>query len=84
MDEPPEKRDEKTGQFVVGTSARGRKKGARNRLHADFVVAPQGHCQERGSAAVEIVAAIDRTFETGNAATFIWVVCTAALAGVLN
>ena len=55
MEDEKEKRDEKTGQFLVGTSSRGRKKGARNRLHADFVVALQEHFQERGPAAIEIV-----------------------------
>lgn len=49
------KQDSETGQFVAGTSSAGRKKGARNRLHADFVVALQEHFQERGKAAVEIV-----------------------------
>jgi hypothetical protein len=52
MDEPPEK---KTGQFVVGNKASPGRKGARNRLHADFVVALQAHFQERGAAAIEIV-----------------------------
>jgi len=55
MADDKEKRDEKSGQFVTGTSSRGRKKGARNRLHADFVVALQEHFQERGDAAIEIV-----------------------------
>ena len=54
MDDP-ENRDKKTGQFAPGGSSRGRKKGARNRLHADFVVALQEHFQERGKAAIEIV-----------------------------
>jgi hypothetical protein len=49
------KQDSETGQFVAGTSSAGRKKGARNRLHADFVVALQEHFEERGKAAVEIV-----------------------------
>jgi hypothetical protein len=55
MPDDNEKRDEKSGQFVAGTSSRGRKKGARNRLHADFVVGLQEHFQEKGHAAIEIV-----------------------------
>ena len=46
---------EKTGRFVQGGSARGRMKGARNRLHGEFVVALQDHFAERGQAAIEIV-----------------------------
>ena len=49
------KRNEKSGQFVVGTSSGGRKKGARNRLHADFVVALSEHFAEMGKAAIDIV-----------------------------
>lgn len=49
------KKDEKTGQFVVGGGGRGRRRGARNRLHADFVVALQEHFAEKGQAAIEIV-----------------------------
>ena len=49
------KQDEKSGQFVTGTSSAGRKKGARNRLHADFVVALQEHFQQQGKVAIEIV-----------------------------
>jgi hypothetical protein len=54
MDDKKPKQDAKTGQFVTG-GAQGRKKGARNRLHADFVVALQEHFQEQGKAAIEIV-----------------------------
>jgi hypothetical protein len=45
------------GQFVVGSVPKqtGRRKGARNRLHADFVVALQEHFAERGATAIEIV-----------------------------
>jgi hypothetical protein len=46
--------DTKTGQFVTG-GAGGRKKGARNRLHADFVVGLQEHFAEFGKAAIDIV-----------------------------
>ncbi|WP_246661590.1 hypothetical protein [Tardiphaga sp. vice304] len=45
----------KAGQFVAGNSGGGRKKGARNRLHADFVVGLQEHFAEKGAAAIEIV-----------------------------
>jgi hypothetical protein len=54
-DDKKTKQDGKTGQFVTGTSSAGRKKGARNRLHADFVVAAQEHFQEVGKVAFEIV-----------------------------
>ena len=55
MADDKEKRDDISGQFVTGTSSRGRKKGARNRLHADFVVALQEHFAEMGKAAIDIV-----------------------------
>lgn len=48
-------RDESTGQFTAGGSSTGRRKGARNRLHADFVVALQEHFATSGRAAIEIV-----------------------------
>ncbi|MBH5372814.1 hypothetical protein [Bradyrhizobium glycinis] len=48
--------DEKTGQFLPGNKGNGgRRKGARNRLHADFVVALQEHFTEFGKAAIDIV-----------------------------
>lgn len=47
-----EKRNEK-GQFSKGSA--GRKKGARNRLHADFIVALEKHWHEVGNAAIDIV-----------------------------
>jgi hypothetical protein len=52
-DEKP-KQDGETGKFITGGSG-GRKKGARNRLHADFVVALCEHFQEMGKAAIDIV-----------------------------
>ncbi|MEO6966377.1 MAG: hypothetical protein ABI076_10865 [Acidobacteriaceae bacterium] len=48
------KQDASTGKFVTGGSG-GRKKGARNRLHADFVVGLQEHFAEVGKAAIDIV-----------------------------
>ena len=48
-------KDPKTGQFLPGTSNGGKKKGARNRLHGDFVIALQEHFSERGQTAIEIV-----------------------------
>lgn len=53
MEDKPQ--DPKTGKFVAGNSVGGRKKGARNRLHADFVVALQEHFAEVGKAAIDIV-----------------------------
>jgi hypothetical protein len=47
-----DKRNEK-GQYSRGNS--GRKKGARNRLHADFIVALEKHWNEVGNAAIDIV-----------------------------
>ncbi|WFU68586.1 hypothetical protein [Bradyrhizobium sp. CB2312] len=48
--------DEKTGKFLPGNKGNGgRRKGARNRLHADFVVALQEHFTEMGKAAIDIV-----------------------------
>lgn len=49
------KKDAQNGQFVTGGSSTGRRKGARNRLHADFVVALQEHFHEVGKSAIEIV-----------------------------
>lgn len=49
-------RDEQTGQFLPGHKrSGGRRKGARNRLHADFVVALQEHFANQGKSAIEIV-----------------------------
>ena len=48
----PVKRNDK-GQFGPGNG--GRKKGARNRLHADFIVACEEHWHEVGSKALDIV-----------------------------
>jgi hypothetical protein len=49
--------DAKTGQFITGggNGGGGRKKGARNRLHTDFVVGLQEHFAEFGKAAIDIV-----------------------------
>jgi hypothetical protein len=47
-------KDTETGRFVAGGSSRGRKKGSRNRLHADFVAALQEHFEEEGHKAIEI------------------------------
>ncbi|BBC00114.1 hypothetical protein [Bradyrhizobium elkanii] len=48
--------DPKTGQFVVGNRGNnGRRKGARNRLHADFIVGLQEHFAEVGKTAIDIV-----------------------------
>ena len=52
-DEKP-KQDPETGKFLTGGSG-GRKKGARNRLHADFVVALSEHFAQMGKAAIDIV-----------------------------
>lgn len=55
MTKPAVKKDATTGQFLPGNIGGGRKKGARNRLHADFVVALQEHFSEMGQAAIDIV-----------------------------
>jgi hypothetical protein len=55
MDEPPEKQNQKITQFLPGNKASPGRRGARNRLHADFVVGLQEHFAERGRAAIEIV-----------------------------
>jgi hypothetical protein len=52
MDEPPEK---KITQFLPGNKASPGRRGARNRLHADFIVAAQEHFEEVGKKAFEIV-----------------------------
>jgi hypothetical protein len=54
MDDKKPKQDPVTGKIVAGGST-GRKKGARNRLHADFVVSLQEHFHEFGKAAIDIV-----------------------------
>jgi len=54
MTDKKPKQDTKTGQFLTGGST-GRKKGARNRLHADFVVALQDDFQVFGAATIQIV-----------------------------
>jgi hypothetical protein len=60
-------KDKKSGQFVAGGSSVGRRKGARNKLHTDFIVALLTHFHHsgpdtfaaetatRGEAAIEIV-----------------------------
>ncbi|MFA5952764.1 MAG: hypothetical protein WC807_21090 [Hyphomicrobium sp.] len=53
-DDKKPKQDSETGKFLTGGSV-GRKKGARNRLHADFVVALSEHFHEMGKAAIDIV-----------------------------
>ena len=47
-------KDAETGKFITG-GAGGRKKGARNRLHADFVVGLAEHFAQVGKAAIDIV-----------------------------
>ncbi len=49
------KQDTKTGQFVTGTSSRGRMKGSRNRLHGAFVSALEDDFREYGPATIVIV-----------------------------
>jgi hypothetical protein len=53
MSEKPTQ-DPKTGRFLTGGSG-GKRKGARNRLHGDFVAALQEHFTEIGNAAIDIV-----------------------------
>ncbi|MCP1931792.1 hypothetical protein [Bradyrhizobium elkanii] len=48
--------DEKSGQFLPGNRGNGgRRKGARNRLHSDFIVGLQEHFAEVGKTAIDIV-----------------------------
>jgi hypothetical protein len=51
-----ENKDPKTGTFLAGNKAArpGSRKGVRNRLHADFVVALQEHFEVVGKSAIEI------------------------------
>jgi hypothetical protein len=51
----PPKRDEASGQFKPGNKYGRGRKGARNRLHADFISAAQEHFEEIGKTAFEIV-----------------------------
>lgn len=66
MADEDNKRDEKTGHFLAGNKYGRSRKGARNKLHADFITALLDHfhmttkAQEaetlpRGAAAIEIV-----------------------------
>lgn len=58
MTDEPKKpiQDPVTGKFVVGNGGNsGRRKGARNRLHGDFIAALQEHFAEIGKAAIDIV-----------------------------
>src|SRR5258708_1338150 len=49
------KKDGKTGQFVSGTSSRGRMKGSRNRLHGAFVAALEDDFREYGPKTIVTV-----------------------------
>jgi hypothetical protein len=52
---PVIKQDDKSGQFVAGTSSRGRMKGSRNRLHGAFVSALEDDFREYGPQTIVIV-----------------------------
>jgi hypothetical protein len=47
-------KDPKTAKFVAGGSSSGRKKGAKNRLHNDFLIALQEHFEQRGKEAIKV------------------------------
>jgi hypothetical protein len=51
----PEKRDETTGRFTEGNKYGRGRKGARNRLHAAFIVAAEEHWETQGHRAFDIV-----------------------------
>jgi hypothetical protein len=50
-----DKRDEKSGQFTAGNKSGRSRKGARNRLHSDFIMEAQEHFERVGKVAFEIV-----------------------------